>query len=107
MTSAVASNLSVGQVFEIAFPNFIPRITINSERELTVKIVSGDNAGFTDTVEYESIEIREGLVILSWQEHIGSTIVNVLDLTANQAHGFVTPAKGGMMRLHGRIRLLS
>ena len=81
----------------------IPRITFDSERELTVQILSGDDAGFTDTVEYEAIAIRDGLVILSWQEHIGSTIVHVLDLIANEAHSFVTPAKGGFMRLNGRI----
>ncbi|HKA41440.1 MAG TPA: hypothetical protein VKF40_05560 [Burkholderiales bacterium] len=92
-------------MLEITFPSFIPRITFNSERELTVEIVSGDNAGFTDTVEYEAIGLRDGLVLLSWQEHIGSTIVHVLDLTVNQAHTFVTPAQGGFMRLDGRIKL--
>lgn len=105
MTSFGASNLRVGQVLEIKFPTFIPRITFNSKSELTVEILSGDNAGFTDTVEYEAVAIRDGLVILSWQEHIGSTIVHVLDLIANQALTFVTPAKGGFMRLAGRIEL--
>src|SRR5438094_719891 len=72
----------VGQVLEIAFPPFTPRITFLSDRELTVQIVSGHNAGFTDTVEYEAVEVRDGLVMLTWQEHIGSTIVHVLVLTA-------------------------
>jgi MoaF-like len=103
--TAGASNLAVGQVLEITFPSFIPRITIKSGRELTVEILSGDNAGFTDTVEYEAITVRDGLVLLSWQEHIGSTIVHALDLIANEAHTFVTPAKGGFMRLNGRIKL--
>ena len=105
MTSAGAPSRLVGQVFEIEFPSFVPRITFNSERKLTVEILSGENAGFTDTVDYEAILIRDGLVILSWQEHIGSTIVHVLDLSANDAHTFVTPAKGGFMRLNGRIML--
>ena len=103
MTSIGASNLRVGQVLEITFPSFTPRITLNSERELTVEIISGDNAGFTDTVEYEALSVRDGLVILSWQEHIGSTIVHILDLLVNQARTFVTPAKGGFMRLSGPI----
>jgi predicted alpha/beta hydrolase family esterase len=97
--------LRVGQVFEITFPRFTPRITIQSERELKVEILSGDNAGFTDTVEYEATTIRDGLVILSWKEHIGSTVVSAFDLTANQAHTFVTPAKGEFMRLTGPIKL--
>lgn len=103
MTPTGTNHLRAGQMVEITFPTFRPRITFRSERHLTVEILAGDNAGFTDTVEYEAIVVRDGLVILSWQEHIGSTIVHVLDLNANQAHTFVTPAKGGFMRLNGRI----
>lgn len=105
MTAVVAPNLKVGQVFEITFPSFTVRNTINSESELRVEVLSGDNAGFTDTVAYEAIAIRDGLVILSWQEHIGSTIVSALDLRANQAYTFVTPAKGEFMRLKGPFKL--
>jgi hypothetical protein len=105
MTPAGPSSLHVGQVLEITFPRFIPRITFNSERELTVEILSGDNAGFIDTVEYEAIALRDGLVLLSWKEHIGSTVVHVLDLLTNQTRTFVTPARGEFMRLNGRISL--
>ena len=76
---------------------------MRSERELTVEIIAGDNAGFSDTVEYEAVGVRDGLIVLSWQEHIGSTIVHVLDLIAGEAYTAVTPAKGGFMRLRGRI----
>jgi hypothetical protein len=48
----MASQLRVGQVLEISFPAFTPRITVHSERELTVEIVAGDNSGFSDTIEY-------------------------------------------------------
>jgi hypothetical protein len=105
MSSAGASNRFVGAVLEIAFPSFVPRITFNSDRDLTVEILSGENAGFADTVDYEVIDIRDDVVVLSWREHIGSTIVHVLDLSANDAHTFVTPAKGAFMRLNGRISL--
>jgi hypothetical protein len=101
--NSVGKVLRVGQVLEIAFPTFTPRITLRSDRELTVEIVTGDNVGFADTVEYEMTVLRDGLVILSWLENIGSTIVHVLDLIVNQAHTFVTPARGGFMRLSGRI----
>jgi hypothetical protein len=94
-------------VFEISFPTFTSRITIRSERELTVEIIAGDNAGFSDTVDYEAVVVRDGLVMLSWREHIGSTIVQVLDLTSREAYAAVTPAKGGFMRLKGRIELKS
>jgi hypothetical protein len=107
MASQITSPLLVGQVLEIRFPTFTPRITIHSERELAVEIIQGDNIGFSDTVEYESIVVRDGLVILSWQEHIGSTIVHVLDFISGKAYTAVTPAKGGFMRLTGTIRIKS
>src|SRR5205809_1008719 len=102
MASQTTSPLRAGQVLEIHFPTFTPRITVHSERELTVEIVAGDNVGFSDTVEYEAVAVRDGLVFVSWREHIGSTIVQVLDLTSGQAYAAVTPAKGGFMRLTGR-----
>jgi len=83
-------------VLEISFPTFTPRITIHSERELSVGIVAGDNIGFSDTVEYEAVAVRDGLVILSWREHIGSTIVHVLDFTSGAAYTAVTPEKAGL-----------
>ena len=107
MASQITSPLRVGQVFEISFPTFIPRITIHSERDLTVEIIAGDNMGFSDTVEYQAVTIRDGLVVLSWQEHIGSTIVHVLDFISAQAYTAVTPAEGRFMRLTGRIEVKS
>jgi hypothetical protein len=96
-----------GRVLEINFPTFTPRITFGSERELTVEIVAGEGVGFADTVEYETVAVRDGLAILSWQEHIGSTIVHVLDFISGQAYTAVTPAKGGFWRLTGRIEVKS
>jgi hypothetical protein len=78
MPSQPTSPLAVGQVLEITFPTFTPRITIRSDHELTVDIVAGDGVGFSDTVAYEAITIRDDLIFLTWQEHIGSTIVHVL-----------------------------
>lgn len=99
--------LRAGHVIEITFPPFTPRITVHSERQLTVEIVAGDNVGFSDTVDYEAVVLRDGLVLLSWQEHIGSTIVHVMDFVSGEAHTAVTPAKGGFMRLKGRIEIKS
>jgi hypothetical protein len=107
MASPTTSPLRVGQVLEITLPTFTARITIRSERELTVEIVAGDNAGFSDTVEYEAVAARDDLVVLSWREHIGSTIVQVLDLQSGEAYVAVTPAKGNFMRLRGRIAIKS
>jgi hypothetical protein len=105
MASRPTTSLAVGQVLEITFPTFTPRITIRSERELTVEIIAGTLSGFSDTVEYAAVTVRDGLVLLSWQEHIGSTVLHVLDLTARKAYTAVTPAKGGFARLTGRINL--
>ncbi len=103
MTPQPVSLVSVGQVFEITFSTFTPRITIHSERELTVEIVAGDNVRFSDTVEYEAVTVRDDLVMLSWQEHIGSTVVHLLGLASSRAYTAVTPAKGNFIRLTGRI----
>lgn len=102
-----ASPLSVGLVFEVRFAPFTPRITIRSERELTVEIVTGENVGFSDTMAYEAVTVRDGLVFLSWQEHNGSTIAHVLDFNAGMAHTAVTPWTGGFMRLSGPIEIKS
>ena len=101
------SLLPVGQVFEIRFATFTPRITIRSERELTVHIVAGVNSGFSDTCAYEAVAVRDDVVLLSWQEHNGSTIVHVLDFGARTAYTAVTPATGGFMRLSGPIEIKS
>lgn len=103
MASQTTSPRRTGQVLEISFPPFTPRIIIHSERELTVEIIAGDNLGFSDTVDYEALAIRDGLVLLSWQEHIGSTIVHALDFISGEAYTAVTPATGKFMRLRGRI----
>src|SRR3954453_10194615 len=81
-----------GQVIEIRFPTFTARVTFHSERELTVEIVEGDNTGFSDTVEYEVASVRGSVLLLSWQEHVGSTIVHVLDRDAGRAYTAVTTA---------------
>ena len=67
MTSLDAWPFRLGQVLEIEFPEFTPRITFHSERELTVEIIAGANNGFSDTVKYEAVAVRNDLVMLSCQ----------------------------------------
>jgi hypothetical protein len=43
--------------------------------------------------------------VLSWQEHIGSTIVHVLDFLSGEAYTAVTPAEGQFMRISGQIKV--
>src|ERR1700722_11735081 len=105
MTSQPTSPLMVGQVLVIRFGSFTPRITVHSDRRLTVEIIAGDGVGFSDIVDYAAVPVREGLVMLSWQEHIGSTIVHVLDFASGWAYTAVTPAKGNFMRLTGRLEV--
>lgn len=105
--SELQSPLRVGQVLEIVFRPFTARITVRSERELTVDIVAGDNCGFSDTVEYQGVTVRNGLVVLSWREHIGCTIVHVLDYASHEAYTAVTPASGAFIRLRGQMTIKS
>ena len=105
MTSHPTPPLLTGHVLEISFATFTPQITVHSERQLTVEIIAGEGMGFSDTVEYEAVAVRDDLIVLSWQEHIGSTVVHVLDLSSSRAYTAVTPAKGGFMRLTGRVEV--
>ena len=105
MTSQPAPGPLVGLVLKIIFGTFTPQITVHSERQLTVEIIAGEGMGFSDTVEYEAVAVRDDLIVLSWQEHIGSTVVHVLDLSSSRAYTAVTPAKGGFMRLTGRVEV--
>ena len=66
MAAQSKSPLPVGRVLEIGFAAFTPRITIHSDLDLTVEIIAGDNIGFSDTVVYEAVAVRDELVVLSW-----------------------------------------
>jgi hypothetical protein len=56
-------------VHAVGFPTFTGS-RFHSERDLTVEIAAGDNTRFSDTVGYEAVGVRDGLVMLSGQEHI-------------------------------------
>jgi MoaF-like len=88
----------------IAFVPFKVHISFHEWQRLTVNVVEGVNAGFADTVDYQAILVREDIVVLSWQEHIGSTIVHVLDFANDRTHTYVTPEQGGFLRLSGTFR---
>ena len=108
MTSSPPAAPLAGLVLTISFGTFTPQNTVHSERELTVEIIAGDGyAGFSDTVEYQAIAVRDDVILLSWQEHIGSTIVHVLDLSSSRAYTAITPATGDFTRLTGRIEVES
>ena len=107
MNWTCTSPLRVGQVIEISFATFTPRISILSDRELTVEVVAGAYLGFSDTVEYEAVAVRDDLVILSWQEHNGSTIMHALDFNTCITYAAITPATGKFQRLTGRIKIKS
>ncbi|HEY1929631.1 MAG TPA: alpha/beta fold hydrolase [Caulobacteraceae bacterium] len=99
--------LPTGLVFEIRFPNFTPRITIRSDRELTVKIVAGKYLGFSDTTAYEATTVRDGVVFLSGQEHNGSAIVHALDFEGGVAYTAVRPETSPLQRMTGPIDIKS
>ena len=92
-----------GLTLTIRFRPFTPRIIFHADQRLTVEILEGENAGFSDTVEYQATELRPNLVVLSWQERIGSTIVHVMDFDSRQSYTVMAPAKGRLLRLQGPI----
>jgi hypothetical protein len=104
MRTAPTSEFSVGRTLEIEFPDFKPRITFEPDQRLTVQVVAGDNAGFSETVKYEAVWFSDSILVLSWCERIGSTVVHVLDLASSEAYTLVTPTNGGFIRLQGRMK---
>jgi len=92
-----------GRVLVIRFPTFTPRITFQSDNRLTVEIIGGEDAGFRETVPYQAALLRANLVVLSWREQIGSTVVHTLDLDIGRTYSVVARARGGMLRLAGTI----
>ena len=75
----------------------------HADSELWIAFVR-ENAGFMDTVGYQVIRVREDIVVMSWQEHIGSAIVHVLDFANDRTHTYVTPEQGGFLQLSGTLR---
>ena len=105
--SQSSSPLPVGLVLAFRFPTFTPQITILSDRELTVDVVAGEHTGFSDTVEYHAVRVRDALIMLSWQEHNGTVVVHTLDLRARTTYAAVRPVAGEFMRLTGQIDVKS
>jgi hypothetical protein len=92
-----------GRVLVIRFPTFTPRITFHADGRLTIEIIEGENAGFRDTIPYQAALLRANLVVLSWQEQIGGTVVHVLDLDVGRTYSVVGRARGTLLRLAGTI----
>ncbi len=93
-----------GRVLVIRFPTFTPRITFLSDGRLAVEIIDGEDAGFREIVRYQAALVRANLVVLSWQERVGSTVVHVLDLDVGRTYSVVTRGRdGGLLRLAGTV----
>ena len=104
MRPALASEFQDNRVLEIAFSEFRSRLTFLSDQRLTTQVVAGDDAGFSDTVNNEAVWFSDSILVLSWRERIGTTVVHVLDLASSDAYTLVTPPTGGFMRLQGRLK---
>ena len=91
------SYLFASQAVKFVFPSTVQRWSSHPANR---------SASFSDTVDYQAVTVRDGLVVLSWQEHIGSTIVHTLEFVSGEAYTAVTPAKGEFMRLRGRIQII-
>jgi hypothetical protein len=103
MTEPRVFSFQAKEVLRITLPSFTVSIVFQDQGRLTVTVLEGENAGFSDTVDYQVTAVRDGVVVLSWQEHIGSTVVHVLDLASSHTHCFVTPAQGGFLRMLGKV----
>ena len=62
MTSQPARGPLVGLVLKITFGDFIPQITVHSERELTVEILAGEGSAASPILS----SIRRSLSAKTW-----------------------------------------
>ncbi len=93
----------VGRTLTFTFDQFTAQVFLQTDDMLSVKIVAGDNTGFSDDARYEVHAVRQDIVVLSWQENIGTTVTHVIDLAAWRTYATVAPASGGFLRLVGTV----
>jgi len=93
-----------GRTLIFTFDAFTARVTFRGGRTLSLEIIDGENKGFADDVHYELHAVRDDVLVLSWQEHIGSTVTHVLDLEAGRSYATVAPAGSGFVRLMATVR---
>ena len=101
------NRLCSGASLEIEFDAFVARLEIRSCNQVHLEIVGGDNEGFVDDFLYELHWVRDDVAVLSFQEHIGTTVTHVIDFAASRAYTTVAPASGGFLRLMGRVQFSS
>lgn len=92
-----------GRTLTFTFNQFTARVSLRAGGTLSVEIVDGENKGFTDEASYETQAVRDDIVVLSWQENIGTTVTHVIDLVAGRTYATVAPASGGFLRLEGTV----
>lgn len=92
-----------GGTLVIRFPSFTPRITFHADNQLTVEIVDGENAGFRETLRYQAALPRANLVVLSWQDRLGRSVVHTLDLDVGRSYTVIAPDKGALLRMEGNV----
>ena len=95
--------LRPGRTLHVVFDAFTVRLELHTADRLRLEVIAGENKGFSDDVAYDLKWLRPDVAVMSWQERIGSTITHVMDLAAASTYTTVTPAKGGFLRLEGRI----
>jgi hypothetical protein len=92
-----------GGTLVIRFSTFTPRITFHANDQLTVEILEGENAGFRETLPYQAALPRANLVVLSWQDRLGRSVVHTLDLDVGRSYTVIAPPKGSLLRLEGKV----
>jgi hypothetical protein len=104
---AVATEIPIDHVFEAKFDAFHSRLTIISETQLQVEIISGMSAGLVEVVEYKSIGLGAGRFALSWQEVSRMTVVHIADFVEHRSHAHATLPDGTFLRFSGQISIPS
>lgn len=95
-----------GKSYLFNYDGFIVRDTFFSATEMKFEIVEAPAPlkGLTGQHPYQAREVRPGVVLVSWQEHDGGTVVKLIDLTNKIAYSNYTDAKLGFHPRSGTLQ---
>ena len=99
------NRLCSGASLEIEFDSFVALLEIRSSNQMHLM---AETTRASLTIFFMSCtRVRDDVAVLSFQEHIGTTVTHVIDFAASRAYTTVAPASGGFLRLMGRVQFSS
>ncbi|WP_233198689.1 MULTISPECIES: nuclear transport factor 2 family protein [Luteimonas] len=94
----------IGMELDVTYPEFRVSLTLQSASTLRFQIQEGPYAR-TETVDIRVEPLGNGLLVVSWQERDGATVVNLQDFDRGVIHSFATLPDGRFLRMTGTFEV--